>query len=476
VPARQPGMERTSSHWVLAVTATASLMVALDALIVSTALTPIGRQFHASVEALEWTVNAYLLSLAVLQMSAAALGDRFGRRRVFIAGLALFAGASVWCALAPSIGALIAARALQGVGAAATMPLALTLLGQAFPPERRAGALTVYSSVTALSGILGPIAGGAVTQGLSWPWVFWLNVPLAIAVIAVAFARVPESRGAAVPIDVAGVALVTASAFGFVWALVRGNAAGWASAEVLGACTGGAAALTAFVWWERRAHAPMIPPALFAHRAFAASNATIFGLFGALMGAIFLLAQFAQIGLNEAPFASGVQLLPYGAALFLVAPHGLAAARALGNRATIVIGLVLQAGGLAALAAGAHPGASPLAFVVPMIAAGAGIALAMPIAQQAVLTAVLPHEIGKAAGTYSTVRQLGGAFGVAVAVAVFAAFGDRTSSAHFTVGFAPAMTALALLSIAAAGTAAALPERRKPAAVATAKTWAKDAA
>jgi EmrB/QacA subfamily drug resistance transporter len=469
-------MERTSPRWVLAVTATASLMVALDALIVSTALTPIGRQFHASVEALEWTVNAYLLTLAVLQMSAAAIGDRFGRRRVFLAGLGLFAGASIWCALAPSIGALIAARALQGAGAAATMPLALALLSQAYPSERRAGALAVYSSVTALSGILGPIAGGAVTQGLAWPWVFWLNVPLALAVIAVAFVRVPESRGTAVPIDVAGVTLVTGSAFGFVWALVRGNAAGWTSAEVLAASLGGVAALTAFVWWERRASAPMIPPALFAHRAFAASNATVFGLFGALMGAIFLLAQFAQIGLNEAPFASGVQLLPYGAALFLVAPHGLAMARALGSRATIVIGLALQAAGLGALAAIAHPGASPLAFVVPMIAAGAGIALAMPIVQQSVLAAVLPHEIGKAAGTYSTVRQLGGAFGVALAVALFAAFGDRTSSAHFTAGFVPAMPGLALLSIAAAGAAAALPERRKSAPAAAAKAWVKDAA
>jgi MFS family permease len=194
------------------------------------------------------------------------------------------------------------------------------------------------------------------------------------------------------------------------------------------------------------------------------------------MGAIFLLAQFAQIGLNEAPFASGVQLLPYGAALFLVAPHGLAMARALGSRATIVIGLALQAAGLGALAAIAHPGASPLAFVVPMIAAGAGIALAMPIVQQSVLAAVLPHEIGKAAGTYSTVRQLGGAFGVALAVALFAAFGDRTSSAHFTAGFVPAMTGLALLSIAAAGAAAALPERRKSAPAAAAKAWVKDAA
>src|SRR5919107_2291908 len=225
----------TSSHntrrWVLGLAAVASFMVALDTLVVSTALTTIRADLGASVEELEWTVNAYNLSFAVLLMTAAALGDRFGRRRLFAGGIGLFTLASAACALAPSVGALIAARAVQGAGAATVTTLALTLVGAAFAPERRGAALGIFFALTGLAVAGGPLVGGAVTEGIAWQWIFWLNVPIGLALIPLVLARIPESRGPDSAIDLPGLALVSAGVLGVVWALVRADAAGWGSAE-----------------------------------------------------------------------------------------------------------------------------------------------------------------------------------------------------------------------------------------------------
>src|SRR3954453_7157827 len=219
----------TSRTWVLVLTSVASLMVALDALVVTTALSAIRVDLHASIEELEWTINAYALTFAVLLMSAAGLGGRVRRRRGVVGGVALFTAASGACALAPGVGWLIAARAVQGAGAALVMPLALALLSAAFPPERRAFALGLFSGVTGLAVLGGPVVGGAITQGIAWQWIFWLNVPIGLVLAPLALRRMGESFGPAVRIDVPGVLLVTAGALGLVWGLVRGNAAGWGS-------------------------------------------------------------------------------------------------------------------------------------------------------------------------------------------------------------------------------------------------------
>src|SRR5579875_3728969 len=240
-------------RWVLALTSVASLMVGLDILVVTTALTTIHDKLGASLGQLEWIINAYTLSFAVLLMTASALGDRFGRRRLFLAGLALFTVMSAACALAPSIGWLIAARAVQGVGSAMIMPHAMALLSAAYPAEKRAKALGIFSSVTGLAVLGGPMIGGAVVQGLDWPWIFWLNVPIGLVLIPLAARKIDESRGRVARFDVGGVVLVTLAALGLVWSLVRGNTAGWGSSEVAGALAGGVVALVAFVAWELRA-------------------------------------------------------------------------------------------------------------------------------------------------------------------------------------------------------------------------------
>src|SRR3954452_24756491 len=243
----------SKQRWILVLTALAAFMTALDTLVVTTALSTIRRDLGASVEQLEWTVNDYNLSFAVLLMTAAALGDRFGRRRVFASGIALFAAASAACALAPSVGALIAARAVQGAGAAAVTTLALALVGAAFPPARRGAALGVFFAVNGLAVAGGPLVGGAVTEGIDWTWIFWLNVPIGLALIPLVLTRIPESRGPDSRVDLPGLALVSGGVLGVVWALVRSNRAGWDSAEVLAALIGGVVLLAAFVAWELRA-------------------------------------------------------------------------------------------------------------------------------------------------------------------------------------------------------------------------------
>jgi EmrB/QacA subfamily drug resistance transporter len=448
--------------WTLGLTALGSFIVVLDLLVVATALTAIRHGLGASLEDLEWTVNAYTLSFAVLIMPAAALGDRYGRRRLYAGGLALFAAASVGCALAPSVGVLVAARAVQGVGAATVMPLALALLNAAFPPRRRGWAIGVYGGVTGFAALLGPILGGAVTQGLGWQWIFWLNVPIALVAIPLVFARVEESFGQAVPIDGVGLALVSAAALGLVWGLVRGNTAGWGEPEVLGTLGVGALLALAFIAWERRARAPMVPLRLFRSRAFSAGNLGIFCLNASLTGAVFLMTQFQQVAAGLGPLDAGLRLLPWGVAPFLIAPWAGALADRLGERALVVAGLLLQAVGMAWIALAAAPGLSYLALIVPMSLGGAGFAIALPALTKSVTSRVAPSDLGKASGTYTMVRQLGAAFGVAILAAAFAAAGGYASPAAFSAGFGAALGVASALALAGAIAGVVLPGRRTP--------------
>jgi EmrB/QacA subfamily drug resistance transporter len=455
----------SGQRWVLALTSVASLMVGLDMLVVTTALTTIRLHLGASVEQLEWIVNAYTLSLAVLLMTASALGDRFGRRRLFIIGLGLFTAMSAACALAPGISWLIAARAVQGAGSAMIMPHAMALLSGAFPPHRRAKALGIFSGVTGLAILGGPMVGGAVVQGLAWPWIFWLNVPIGLAVIPLAARRIAESRGSGARLDLGGVVLVTGAALGLVWGLVRGNAAGWGSFEVAGALAGGAALLAAFVAWELRAREPMLPMRLFRSRAFAAGNAAAFGMFGSIFGAAFFLAQYLQTSLHYGPLAAGLRLAPWTVTLSLVAPVAGAWAGRIGERPLIAGGLAMQAGGFAWIALIARDGASYPAMIVPLVLAGCGASMAMPAAQNAVIGAVPPGAIGKASGAFNTLRQLGGTFGIAILAAVFTGAGSYASARAFSDGFVPAAAVAAGLSLAAAIAGLWIPGRRRAARV-----------
>jgi EmrB/QacA subfamily drug resistance transporter len=454
---------RTATAWVVALTAIGSVMAALDTLVVSTALSTIRLDLGASVGQLEWTVNAYNLSFAVLLITAAALGDRYGRRAFYAIGLGVFAAASAASALAPSIGWLIAARAVQGAGAALVLTLGLALLSAAFPPERRGTAIGLFSAVTGIAVALGPLVGGAIAEGIDWEWIFWLNVPIGLIAMPLVLSRIKESFGGDTGLDLPGLGLVSAAAFGIVWGLVRGNTAGWESLEVIIALVAGVVLVGAFIVRELRAREPMLPVRLFRSRAFSAGNAAIFFTLASLFGAVFFFAQMLQTGLGYGPLDAGLRLMPWTVTFITVAPVVGSLVDRFGERPFMVGGLTLQAIGMGWIALIADSGLTYTEFVIPSVVAGIGVSMAIPSAQNSVVGSVALEDIGKAAGANSMMRELGGVFGVAVAVAVFAGAGSYASPNAFLDGFGPAIAVVAGLSLAGAIVALALPGRRQAA-------------
>ncbi len=461
----QDSDDRHRQNWTLAVTALASFMVALDTLVLTSALATIGADFDAPIETLQWTVNAYNLSFAVLLLTGAALGDRFGRRRMFAGGIAIFILASMACALSGGIVSLIAARSAQGAGAALVIPLAMAILSGAFAREERARALGIFSGVTGLALIVGPAIGGFITENFGWRWIFWINCPIGLMLLAMVAARLRESFGPAVGLDMRGLGLVAAAAFAVVWGLLRGNGSGWTSAEVVTALAAGLLLTAAFIGWELRADAPMVPMRLFRARALSSGVAACFLLFAAMYGTLFLLPQFFQAAYHCGPFSAGLRLLPWTATLFVTAPFAGAAVNRVGERPLVVTGLLMQAIGLGWIAMIVGSGAAYSTVIAPLVLAGVGVSVAMPALQNSVLSSVAVVEMGKASGVFNMARFLGGVFGVALLVAVFSAGNATHLPGNFADGFAAAMRVAAALSLLGAIAGLWLPARHRPAAV-----------
>jgi EmrB/QacA subfamily drug resistance transporter len=457
---RQEG-GRGRQRWALVLASVASLMIALDLLVVSTALTTIRSDLGAPVASLQWTVTGYSLSFAALLMAGAALGDRFGRRHMFAAGLTLFVAASAACALSGSIGALIAARVVQGVGAALVIPVALALVSAAYPPEGRGKAIGILEGITGLAVIGGPVIGGAVAGGIAWEWIFWINVPIGLSAIVLALSQLDESYGEDTALDLRGVALITGGALGLVWGLVRGNTIGWGSLEVVGALAIGALLLIVFVAWELRVREPMLPMRFFRSRAFSAAMSASFLSFAGLYGSVFFMAQFMQVALGYEPLEAGLLLVPWTATLIVVAPIAGALGDRIGERPLIVGGLLLNAVGLAAVALIAEPGLAYWQLLFALIVTGTGASTTIPVVQAALIGAVAPSEVGKASGANNMSQELGGAFGVAIVVAVFTAAGGYLSAKAFSDGFTLAIAACGALALAGAVAATALPGKRQ---------------
>jgi EmrB/QacA subfamily drug resistance transporter len=324
---------------VLALTSISFFMVSLDALVVVTALPAIHRSVGGSIATLEWAVNAYGLTFAAGIVTAAALGDRIGRRRIYVAGLALFTLASALCAVAPNSGLLIAFRGLQGLGAAAVTPLALTILAAAFPVSRRGSIVGIMGGIGGLAIAGGPLVGGAVVQGLDWHWIFWINVPIGIAAVIGSALFLPSSRGSATRLDLPAVPLIAGAAALIAWALVRVGDSGWGDVKGIAAFVAGAALLAGFVLRERVAAEPMLPLRLFRVRTFSAAGASTFLMSGAIFSAAFLTAQYFQLGLGYSPLGTGLRLLPWTATPMVVAPLAGALADRIGARPLLVGGL-----------------------------------------------------------------------------------------------------------------------------------------
>jgi EmrB/QacA subfamily drug resistance transporter len=427
------------SGWTLAVVSVALFMVVLDNLVVSVALPTIRRDLGASIQSLEWTVNAYVLAYAVLLLTGAALGDRFGRKRMFQLGLGVFTAASAAAALAPTTGLLVAARAVQGSGAAIVTPLTLTLLAEAFPREKRGLALGVWSGISGIAIALGPLVGGAVVQGISWHWIFWVNVPIGLLIVPIAARVLAESRGPYGTLDLRGLALASSGAFGIVFGLVRAQSLGWGSPTILAFLIGGALLLGAFVAWELRAAEPMLPMHFFAERSFAVTNVASLSMYFGMFGSIFFLSQYMQNVLHNNPLQAGLKLLVWTGATMLVAPLAGVFSERLGSRPFMFAGLSLQAGALAWLASitGTHLAYSQM--LVPFVMAGSGMALVFAPAANAVLSSVRADQAGQASGANNAIREIGGVLGVAVLASVFTGSGGYASPQAFVNGLLPAI-------------------------------------
>jgi EmrB/QacA subfamily drug resistance transporter len=437
----KPTTPSKRTMWTFAVASAAAFMAALDNLVVTMALPSIQRDLGAGLEELEWTVNAYTLTFAVLLLTGAALGERFGRRRLFVLGLATFTAGSAAAALAPSLDALLVARAVQGVGGAIVTPLSLTLLTAAVPEARRGLAIGAWSGISGLGVGLGPVVGGAVVEGISWHWIFWLNVPIGALTILLALRTLNESRGTATRLDIPGLTLAGLGLLGIVYGLVRGNQAGWSSAEVLASLAAGAILIGCFVRWELRASTPMLPMRFFHSRTFAATNAVSFLMYLGLFGSAFLLAQYLQTGHGYSPLEAGIRTLPWTAVPLFIAPIAGILSDRIGGRPLMIAGLALQATALAWIATIASPTVPYGELAAGFFVAGVGMSFVLAPVANTVLSAVGPHETGQASGANNAIRELGGVFGVAILAAIFNNTGSYASPDAFVHGLGPAILA-----------------------------------
>lgn len=446
--------------WALVITGVAGFMAALDNLVVTTALPSIREDLGGGLHDLEWTVSAYTLTFAVLLMFGAALGDRFGRRRLFIVGLAVFTGASAAAALAPGLDALIAARAVQGVGAAIMMPITLTLLTAAVPEAKRGMAYGIWGAVNGLAVAGGPLIGGSLTEHVSWQWIFWLNVPLGLALLPLARLRLAESYRSGARLDIVGTLLASGGLFGIVYGLVRGPIDGWASITVLGGLIAGTVLLGGFVRHGMRAKAPMLPMRLFRSRAFSGINAASLLMFLGMFGSIFLLSQYMQIVLGYSPTEAGLRMLPWTGMPMLVSPLAGYLSDRIGGRSVVAAGLFLQATGLAWYACVAAADATYTTQLPALVLSGIGMSLYFAPAASLVMAGVRPHEQGIASGANNALREVGGALGIAVMSSIFSARGGYASPQHFVDGLRPALWAGAAVVALAAVAALSIPGRR----------------
>jgi EmrB/QacA subfamily drug resistance transporter len=454
-------MNRSSERRTLIIVSLALFMVVLDNLVVTVALPSIRHAFGAGVQSLEWTVNAYTLAYAVLLLTGAALGDRFGRRRMFIVGLAIFTAASAAAALAPNTGLLIAARAIQGSGAAIATPLTLTLLAEAFPVERRGLALGVWSAIGGIAVAMGPLVGGAVITALNWHWIFWINVPVGLVVLPFAARGLDESHGPYGRLDLPGLVLGSLGLLGIVYGLVHSQTAGFGAPSVLASLAAGVALAGAFVLWELRAESPMLPMGFFAQRSFLITNLASLAMYFGMFGSIFFLTQDLQIVLGNSPLQAGLKLLAWTGTTMVVAPAAGVLSARWGARPFLAVALAMQATALALLAATAGPHTPYTTLLLPFVLAGGGMGLFFAPAAGAVLAAVNPNQAGQASGATNTIREVGGVFGVAVLASIFASHGSYASDHAFLSGLVPALWVGVGVLGAFAALAALVPWRQK---------------
>ena len=437
-------------------------MVTLDNLVVSTALPVIRVDLNAPLESLEWMVNAYTLSYAVFLLTGAALGDRFGRRKMFAIGVMVFSLASAAAALAPSANFLVTARAIQGLGAALVTPLSLTLLSAAVPDDKRGLAIGAWSGVSGLGVAMGPVIGGAITEGIAWQWIFWVNVPIGLVIAPLAAWKLLESYGPDRGLDPRGLILAVVGLFPLTFGIVRSGALGWGSTTVVVSIVFGLVMMAFFLLHESRTQEPMLPLRFFRSRAFSATNAVSFVMFFGIFGSIFFLSQYFITVQGLTPLQAGIRILPWTAMPIFIAPIAGLLSDRFGARPFMVVGLALQAFAIAWIAKVAQVDTAYIEFVPGFVAGGAGMALVFAPSANAVLSSVRPIEAGKASGATNAIRELGGVAGVAVLASVFAAAGGYASPQDFVDGVRAALPVGSAVLLIGAFIALLIPRQGAP--------------
>jgi EmrB/QacA subfamily drug resistance transporter len=414
-------------------------MATLDNLVVTSALPAVHADLGAGVEELQWITNAYTLAFAALMLLAVSLGDRLGRRTLFVAGIGVFTVSSAFAALSTDPTALIVWRAVEGAGAAAIMPLSLTLLVGSVPDRLRTVGIGVWGGISGLGVALGPLIGGAVVEGWSWEAIFWLNVPVGIVAIPLALVALPNTRGARARADVVGVLLAGLGVLGAVFSIVRGNDAGWTSGEVLTGLVGGGVLLVAFVLWQHRTSAPLLPLRLFRDRSFTVANVVAMMFSFGAFGSVFILIQFLQVVQGRTPLEAGVWTMPWTLAPMVVAPLAGIVAPRIGTRALITAGMVLLSGGLFWIAAVMSAGVAFTTLLPGFVLAGVGMGLVFGPISTAVLARMPQHDHAKASGANATLREIGVALGIAVLTAVFTGNGGQLTPTGYVDAAQPAV-------------------------------------
>jgi EmrB/QacA subfamily drug resistance transporter len=432
----------------LFITCIALFMAMLDNLVLGVALPSIQEDLGASLTDLEWFMNAYTLAFAVLLIPFSVLGDSIGRKKVFLAGVVIFTLGSLLSGLSDSSIGLILSRALQGVGGAAIVPLSLTLVNSAFPPEKRAAAIGLWSGISGLGLSIGPLVGGLIMEGAPWQMIFYVNVPIGIIAFLLGLKWLEESHGIRKPLDTIGVLLLVTGLFGLIFGLERGNSEGWSSALVLGSIISGAILLLLFYVWERSRVSPMIRFDLFRRKNYTFYVFAGFWMNAGVFGAIFLLTLFLQQAQGNTPLGAGLKEMSWTTMTMIAAPlAGLAISR-FGSKNVLLSGLFLQAAGLTwfALLIQSQGAATPFVnMLAPMMLAGTGMGLSFTPLSHGSISAVPEDASGEASGIGNATRELGGVFGIAISGLIFQSGSAIRSPEDFASHIVPSLGAGALM-------------------------------